>query len=123
MSFINQLFDSVSKTIHSNLDVRLRRHNLISANIVNADTPNYVPVDMDFRDTLEAVAQGRSGTEVPTPAVFYDPTQVPGPDGNAVDIDFEMTRLTLNQQTYQSSTVALNKRLGLLRYAIMEGRG
>ena len=43
--------------------------------------------------------------------------------GNAVDIDHEMTRLAMNQQAFQASTVALNKRLSMIRLAIMEGRG
>jgi flagellar basal-body rod protein FlgB len=122
MSLLDQLFDTLSKTIHTNLDIRLQRHNLITGNIVNTDTPNYVPVDMDFEGTLQAVSQGEVGFAVPRPRTFYDATQVPGPDGNAVDIDYEMTRLALNQGAYQSSSVTLNKRLSLLRYAIMEGR-
>ncbi len=123
MSLLNQLFDTLSQTLQKNLDIRLQRHNLISGNIVNSDTPNYVPVDMDFKDTLKAVSSGKQGFGVPTPATFYDPTQVPDASGNAVDIDFEMTRLTLNTQAYQESTMGLNKRLQILKYAIMEGRG
>ncbi len=123
MSLLDQLFDTLSQTIHKNLDIRLQRQNLIAGNIVNSDTPNYIPVDMDFKDTLVAVADGKQGFAVPRPATFYDPTQVPGPDGNAVDIDHEMTRLSLNQGAYQTATVGMNKRLAILRYAITEGRG
>ena len=123
MSLINHLFDGLSRTIHKNLDVRMQRQNLISGNVVNADTPNYIPVDLDFRATLAAVAKGKGGGDVPKAETFYDPTQVPGPDGNAVDIDHEMSRLALNQQAFQASTVALNKRLSMIRLAIMEGRG
>jgi flagellar basal-body rod protein FlgB len=123
MSLLNQLFDTLSQTLHANLDIRLQRHNLITGNIVNSDTPNYVPVDMDFKDTLKSVSEGKVGSQVPGTPTFYDPTQVPDAAGNAVDIDFEMTRLTLNNEAYQQSTVGLNKRLALLRYAIMEGRG
>ena len=68
-------------------------------------------------------AKGKGGGDVPKAETFYDPTQVPGPDGNAVDIDHEMSRLALNQQAFQASTVALNKRLSMIRLAIMEGRG
>ena len=123
MSLLNQLFDGISKTLHRNLDVRMRRHNVIAGNVVNADTPNFIPVDLDFRGTLAAVADGKQGFNVPKAETFYDPTQVPGPDGNAVDIDHEMSRLALNQQAFQASTVALNKRLSMIRLAIMEGRG
>ena len=123
MSLLNQLFDTLSQTLQTNLDIRLQRHNLITGNIVNSDTPNYVPVDMDFKDTLAAVSEGKTGYSIPQNRTFYDPTQVPDAAGNAVDIDFEMTRLALNNASYQQSTVGLNKRLQLLKYAIMEGRG
>ena len=55
MSLFNQLFDGLSRTIHKNLDVRMQRQNLIAGNVVNADTPNYIPVDLDFKATLAAV--------------------------------------------------------------------
>lgn len=123
MSLLNQLFDTLSQTLQKNLDIRLQRHNLITGNIVNSDTPNYVPVDMDFKDTLASVSEGKVGFQVPREETFYDPTQVPDAAGNAVDIDFEMTRLALNNSSYEQSTVGLNKRLSLLKYMIMEGRG
>ena len=120
---VDSLFDSLGAAIKRSLDVRLERHNLIQANVVNADTPNYVPVDMDFHDTLSAVADGQVGVSVPKEQVYYDPTATPGPDGNAVDMDREMTRMAMNQLGYSTALRIMSKRAAILRMAIMEGRG
>lgn len=120
---IDQIFDALSATLSRSLDVRMQRHNMLTSNLANADTPNFVPVDLDFRDTLQSVSEGVSGENVPKPQSYYDVTVTPGPDGNAVDFDHEMSRLASNQINYQASVRVLNQRMALMRYAITEGRG
>ena len=119
---VEQLFDMLSQATQRSLDVRMRRHVILSANLANADTPGYIPIDMEFEDALRAVADGKVGVAVPGTPVFYDPTATPGPDGNAVNLDHEMAKLSMNEMKYTASTKIMDKRLGLLRYAIMEGR-
>ena len=120
---INQLFDTLSRTLQRSLDYRLQRHNLVAANIANTDTPNYVPVEMSFRDTLEAMLDGESDTTMSRPEVTYDPLATPGRDGNAVDIDNEMTKLTENSLQYDASSRVIGRRLSMLRHVISGGRG
>lgn len=120
---VDSLFDPLGAALERSLDVRLDRHNLITANVVNADTPGFVPVDLNFLDTLKAVAGGQVGAGVPATQLYYDPTATPGPDGNAVDVDREMTRMSMNQIGYTTSLRIMGKRAALLRLAIMEGRG
>jgi len=120
---VDQLFDSLGAALSRSLDARLLRHNLISGNLANADTPYFVPVDLDFQGTLRAVTEGAQGAAVPREQVFYDPTSTPGPDGNAVDLDREMARMAMNHLGYATSLRTMAKRAAILKLAIMEGRG
>ena len=119
---VDQLFDSLGAALGRSLDARVRRHNLISSNLANADTPHYVPVDLDFQGTLQAVVEGAEGTAVPAEQVYYDPTSTPGPDGNAVDLDRETARMAMNHLGYTASLQMLSRRAAILKLAIMEGR-
>ena len=129
------LFDRLSATLERNLDYRLERSNVIAANLANADTPGYTPVDMRFDEQLEQVLRGEEtptaarthgrhaapATPSPRAEMFFDPTAIPDEDGNGVDLDREMTKLAENQMLYQASTKAFTKRMALLKYAIAEG--
>jgi flagellar basal-body rod protein FlgB len=130
-----KLFDQTLVTLESSLDVRLERQNLLSANVANADTPHYRPVDLDFGKAL-AQAQHRHdpGTVPSAPrvgdlplivaagpdragsAVIEPAAGAPGIDGNRVDLDRAMASLSENALQYSASTRSVNKKLALLRY-------
>ncbi len=113
------LVDNLSRTLHRSMDLRLARQNLISSNLANVDTPGYLPRDLDFHATLEAVLEGAG--EAPSPEVFTDPTVTPGADGNGVDLDREMARLASNGLMYSASVRIHGRRVRLLKAAITEG--
>ena len=129
------LFDRLATTIERNLDYRLERANVISANLANVDTPGYTPVELDFHNQLGQVLRGELPvtaakthyTHIGPPAaqpradVTFDYTATPDEDGNSVDLDREMAKLAENQLHYRASTVAYNRRMALLKYAMSEG--
>jgi len=47
-----KLIDSTLTDLQLALDVRLRRHEVLSANIANADTPGYEAKDLDFEAAM-----------------------------------------------------------------------
>ena len=94
------------------LRMRAYRHEVLSGNIANADTPNYKAVDFDFAAALQrelrglnqaapGLAQtherhfaGRVGASHPE-LMFRVPVQ-PSVDGNTVDPDLERSQFVKN---------------------------
>ncbi|NMB73973.1 MAG: flagellar basal body rod protein FlgB [Myxococcales bacterium] len=120
--------DRVSGVLARALALRLERQHLLAGNIANANTPGYVPVDMRFDRVLESALQEGTAAETapaaapaPTPEVVYDPAVVPGLDGNAVALDRELAKLAENSTLYHAANRALQKKLGMIRYAVGEG--
>ena len=126
------LLDPVTASIEKLLDLRTRQHAMTVANLANADTPGYRARHVDFgrslarllRDagparTHEAHLSGNGLSEVVIRQV--EPPPWAG-DGNSVDPQREMAVLTENQLLYNASIEIFNRRLGLLRYVVSEGR-
>lgn len=55
-----KIFDSTLGVLERALDARLLRHNVLAGNLANADTPGYVPRDVDF---AAAMREGPRGAE------------------------------------------------------------
>lgn len=133
------LFDRLTTTLERSLDFRLERGNVISANLANVDTPDYTPLDVQFDEELTrmlngdkpadiAKTHGRHVSVAPEPdealaRTEFDTYALPNMDGNSVDLDHEMAKMSENQIQYRASTVFYNKRMALMKYAITEGSG
>lgn len=125
------------------LSMRLReaRHEILSANIANADTPGYQPRDIDFDAALRSLIQpvpSGSQSEGGIQLIAAQPMYLPFPnagaaslnghpgeerlDGNSVSLDQQMAMLTENALLYETSLTLLSRQLAALRYVIGEGR-
>ena len=122
------------------LNFRLKRSEVINANVANAETPGYRALGYDFEAQLQAIGENQAKTATTTnaqhrlqpfvsangkvdPEVYIRPTESVGNDGNTVDLDAEMSLLAQNQLLYRATVETLSKKIGLLRYAINGGRG
>ncbi len=114
------------------LAVRAERTRVLAANLANADTPNYLARDVDFRAALGQVEDRLNGVGVRvtngrhlagadagvvTTAQYRVPEQ-PSMDGNTVDVHAEKARFLDNALRYQASLQFLNSRIRGLRAAI-----
>jgi len=128
-----QLVDPVTANLVGVLDLRTRQHGLIVANLANADTPHYRARRLDFREALTqhlvrggAVARTHGAhlhSQGPDDRAVRLVEAPPwAMDGNSVDPQRELAVLTENQLLYSASVEILNRRMGMLRYAINEGR-
>lgn len=112
-----KLFDTTLTTLKQALDVRLARQGVLAANVANADTPGYKPLDLDFEaamaDATQAIDVDRHLFEVEGTA--------PGFDGNGVDLDQAMVGLGENAMQYGATTRAVSKKLAILRYVASDG--
>ena len=104
-----KLFDQPFSNLEKRIDYRIKRQGVISSNIANINTPNYKAFDLIMNEKLKK-------TEiVPTDTPIKN-------DGNSVDLDVEMSKLTENQLMYKMLTTTLSKRFEQLRSVIAEGR-
>jgi flagellar basal-body rod protein FlgB len=60
-----KLFDPTLDVLQRALDVRLARHGLLAGNVANANTPGFVPRDLDFAAAMRERAQ--EPAELPVP--------------------------------------------------------
>ena len=122
----------------TSLGVRAQRQEVLSANIANADTPNYKARDIDFRaamaaavgrvpsvpDTKLAVTAaghigGRAVTADPAELLYRHPIQ-PSMDGNTVEMNHERVQFADNTLHYQSTISFVSGRLRTLQMALQE---
>ena len=132
MSIVN---DKTSAVLDKALSLRFKRQQLLSANIANADTPNYKPVDLAFEGALKD-AMNNGETADPNPPGFHrtngmhisgwmekapEATEVivrndvtNSLDNNGVDLGKEMAHLVDNSTSYQTVLEVTRRRFNIL---------
>ena len=115
------------------LDWCVRRHRVISSNIVNRDTPGYRATDVDFKKVMEQIdSQPEQALRKTDPLhlpglsggasrVFTVKDAPEGLDGNSVNLSEEMARLVENNFMYQALLKHVNRKLQGLKIAIQGG--
>jgi flagellar basal-body rod protein FlgB len=93
------------------------RASVIKDNIANVETPGYQARVIDFESSLTAALAAGDAPATATTSLSRSigPTRL---NGNNVNIDSEMTRLTETEMRQQLSINALNAKYRLLRTAI-----
>lgn len=140
---IDRLFSTQSQVI---LEQALRAsglaHETIAHNLANVNTPGFKRSEVIFQDKLAAALNALDGNtaqiarthprhlpaggpaslrEVEPEVVVRAETSL-RPDGNNVDLDSEIVKLSENQLLYRSLTQILRMKLSQLRTVINEGR-
>lgn len=136
---MSNLFDTTTTALEKSLDYMMERNTVTSANIANAETPNYKAKKVDFEDQLASALQ-RGGSQdmsatsslhfpLARPALdnlqadIYDNPDVPvSNDMNTVDVEKEMAVLNENSIRYKAATQLINKKMGAMKYVIGGGR-
>ncbi len=129
-----KIFDNSFQAIEKRLDLTLKRHALLSGNIANHETPNYKARDYDFAGEVEKAMGTNDGALQKTSNrhmdlsgsseahVMLDNSTAVGNDGNNVDLDIAMGKLSANSRSYQQSLNLLTAQLKFLKAGI-SGRG
>ncbi|NND54300.1 MAG: flagellar basal body rod protein FlgB [Gammaproteobacteria bacterium] len=127
--------DNVFAPHAKSLALGSQRIQLLAANIANADTPNYLARDIDFKAAMAAQSSGTMQMARTAPG-HIDPTRTsggpatvlyripdqPAQDGNTVDSQREKAAVAETSLRYQSSLTFLNSRIRGLKNAITGGR-
>lgn len=130
------LFDRQFNTLANALSARERMQGVYSANIANADTPNYRADTRTFADFLAARQEaGGNGAALATTRPGHirdnaDPSWQEPPltraaqaqrmDGNTVDMQKEMAGMAENQLMHDMTLRIVKKRLDLMSTTIRE---
>lgn len=138
---IEGLFNTTMSVLGKSIDLRARNQNLLASNIANAETPNYVPKSLEFESELQDALKngGKSSPAITNPRhiplkgtggdiesvtgrTIETPASTPGKDGNAVELEGEMSRLAENQIMYNASVQLLARQFTELRNALKENK-
>ncbi len=92
------------------------RHRVISQNIANVNTPGYRNLDIKFAQSLDEMEQG----QVPAgqDRVIETPGLAERQDGNNVNIEGELGKLTKNAMHFETYSHLLANKLSMFRSAI-----
>ena len=119
--------DSALRFHQEALNLRARRQEVLSANIANADTPNFKARDFDFGSKLtEAVERGRqtmsmTGTSsrhisgearaLGEGELMYRTPNQSSIDGNTVEMDAERVNFADNAMRYEVNLTVLSSKI------------
>lgn len=136
---IGGIFNGKDRIKMEALNQRLTRSQVINANIANAETPGFRALGYDFESQLQEIdgddgslpmkvtdarhmrSEFVGGDGNLRPDVYVQPSESVGNDGNTVDVDKEMASLAENQIMYRATVELINKKIGVLKYAIHGG--
>ena len=133
----DRIFGGVFPLLEKALDIRSERHQVITANIANQDTPHFKAKEIDFTQALQA-ATGTTGalpldTTNPshlqtafTPSSGSAGVSTAPPaqhgmvrlDGNTVNAEKEMARLAENTVMYQATVHFISRQFAKLKNAM-----
>jgi flagellar basal-body rod protein FlgB len=120
----NVLLDPTLSGVAGALTLHQRRHEVLTSNVANLETPGYRAQELDFAAALADAFTGVQSEEMaaPAPQVVEDTSAPPRADGNTVDLDLQMAKLAANGGRYVALARILGLRLALLRHAIEGSR-
>jgi len=125
-----KLFDKTMGLVQRSLDIRAARHEVISGNVANVETPDYVSKDLPFQKVFERSLEGPSvlplkrthprhlpALENPDFSWDIEVASAPG-----VDIDQQMAKLAENNLMFQAGIQSLIKKFEALKVSVTETR-
>lgn len=130
---MSEIFRGVDR-MRTSLDYHMSRHNVLSSNVANAETPGFHPLEL-LRDTpaesgatlpMTVTSEGHVGVSNDAPASYEtreDRSALPGANGNAVALEHEMSKLAANDIRFEGAVKIVSHQLGMLRYAANDGSG
>jgi flagellar basal-body rod protein FlgB len=127
-----KLFDKTMGLVQRSLDIRAARHQVVSGNIANVETPDYVSKDLPFQKVFERSLEGPSilplrrtharhlpALEEERVDFSRDIEVAPAP---GVDIDQQMAKLAENNLMFQAGIQSLIKKFEALKVSVTETR-
>jgi flagellar basal-body rod protein FlgB len=121
MRLFGPLLDGVSHA----LDLYQARNRVLAENVANAETPGYRARDLEFSAALASAfgeASESPAAPPPTPEVVVDTKAAVKMDGNSVDVDTQMAKMSENALKMVALSQIIARKYAGLRSAITDGR-
>ena len=132
---MNLFDDNGFKVIERTVDLRMKRHALLTSNISTSETPGYKARELDFANELQKIMGDSTTTSLAktnsghmdigaeqAAHVIVDNSGAVGNDGNNVDIDISVGKMSENATAFNQAVNFLTMKLRILRDAA-SGRG
>lgn len=94
------------------------RHQVVSHNLANVNTPGFHRQDVAFEEQLGAMLRAGNDATLIKPRVFEVEGLPERADGNNVDVDREIGELNKNSLLYQTWSQIMASRISMMRSAI-----
>jgi flagellar basal-body rod protein FlgB len=126
-----KLFDTTFKTLENNLDLRAKKHNLVTSNLANIDTPNFKAFDFHVEDAMNNLTKKQGFVELKqtdqrhlkTNANMAENLKLNGIMKEETDIDIDKIMMNLSQNSilYNATAQILSKKYNMLKESINGG--
>lgn len=117
--------NSLFSLVESKLSWLQQRQSLLAQNIANLSTPGYIPQDSsDFVSTLQNSASSLTRTNllhlaaIPSPSLDLLEKQQVAPDGNAVTMEDELTKVADTESQARLGTTIYRQYLNMFSLAL-----
>lgn len=114
--------DQTTRILERSLEAASLRQQTLANNIANANTPGFKRSRVEFEQHLAVALKTGDDPATVQARLIQERVSEGRPDGNNVDIEFEMTRLAENQIWHAALTRQITEHFARLRTAIHEGR-
>lgn len=123
---MGDIFGKMWTDIKGLMDYQVNRQAVISSNLANQDTPGYKAKDISFDEHLKSrlALQRTNPNHRQTKAgsinyqTYTDPYERIGNDGNTVDLDREMMKISQNNILYSSAVQTIQQHISILQNVI-----
>jgi flagellar basal-body rod protein FlgB len=120
------IFGKVFADLKGLMDYQVNRQGVIASNLANQDTPGYQAKDISFDEHLKSRLALKRTNPVHRQTrdsqinykTYTDPYERIGNDGNTVDLDREMMKISQNNILYTASVETMQYEIGLLQNVI-----
>lgn len=126
------VFDGMVSFLNKVMDIRSKRHETFLSNIANQNTPGYKAKGVDFKNALKSAISEQGVKKMNTTNSRHMPgssfedldtlvVEINAPsglDGNNVNPEMEMARMSENSIMYNANATFLKKNFQMLRSAI-----
>lgn len=102
------------------MDITTLRHRVLADNLANANTPNFIRSDLNFREQLTSAIDSGESAQIQgvTPEIQEDHLSPMSPDGNNVSVQKEMGGMMENQLMYNFAARIIDRKFDGLKKAI-----
>ena len=127
------IFSGVDR-LRGTLDYHVSRHNVLSSNVANTETPGFKPLELLRAEDTQSLATlpmavtsdahvGGTNQRAADYETREDRTAAAGANGNSVSLEHEMSKLAANDIRFEGAVKIVSQQLAMLRYAANDGAG